>query len=337
MGQFEADFYHINGLCMESRKRREHLSEEDVQSNRQLIESLKRSMDSKNGGAGSSASSPSDKMMMMDMEGLGDDLEEDEEVIINGEVINKANGDGQQPKVVATSSAKSIKQGITSKKRTSKKDSKKKANGSSNSMASSNSSCGSSLGGRSPTPNSGELLLGVPSKSKKDFAPDSASERSVSSADEEEDDEDDEEEEEEEEAEEKHDNRKAEIALLKSKGNSSETNAAVLKAMEFRRRRSLPPPPPPAVPVTWEAYIRAPKGSPPCLSRPLKSKTSTRTFKATLAMSKDFPLSIESLLNVLEVVAPFKHFKKLNEFVRLNLPPGFPVKIGRWFLPFLSG
>lgn len=34
------------------------------------------------------------------------------------------------------------------------------------------------------------------------------------------------------------------------------------------------------------------------------------------------------LLNVLEVVAPFKHFNKLREFVQMKLPPGFPVKLG---------
>lgn len=33
------------------------------------------------------------------------------------------------------------------------------------------------------------------------------------------------------------------------------------------------------------------------------------------------------LLNVLEVIAPFKHFTKLRKFVQMKLPPGFPVKI----------
>jgi hypothetical protein len=44
--------------------------------------------------------------------------------------------------------------------------------------------------------------------------------------------------------------------------------------------------------------------------------------------SPDFPLSVDMLLNVLEVIAPFKHFSKLREFVLMKLPPGFPVKIG---------
>uniref|UniRef100_A0A6Q2YFJ7 Ankyrin repeat domain-containing protein n=1 Tax=Esox lucius TaxID=8010 RepID=A0A6Q2YFJ7_ESOLU len=65
----------------------------------------------------------------------------------------------------------------------------------------------------------------------------------------------------------------------------------------------------------------------PHLGRALVCKESKKNFKATVAMSQDFPLGIESLLNVLEVIAPFKHFNKLREFVQLKLPPGFPVKL----------
>lgn len=39
--------------------------------------------------------------------------------------------------------------------------------------------------------------------------------------------------------------------------------------------------------------------------------------------------SLHRLLNVLEVIAPFKHFNKLREFVQMKLPPGFPVKLGK--------
>lgn len=53
-------------------------------------------------------------------------------------------------------------------------------------------------------------------------------------------------------------------------------------------------------------------------------------------MSKDFPLSVDMLLNVLEVIAPFKHFSKLREFVTLKLPSGFPVKIDIPILPTVS-
>lgn len=39
-GQYESDLYTVNGLMLESRKRREHLSSDDLQKNKALIESL---------------------------------------------------------------------------------------------------------------------------------------------------------------------------------------------------------------------------------------------------------------------------------------------------------
>lgn len=53
-------------------------------------------------------------------------------------------------------------------------------------------------------------------------------------------------------------------------------------------------------------------------------------------MSQNFPLTVNSLLNVLEVIAPFKHFNKLREFVQMKLPPGFPVKIDIPILPTVT-
>ena len=41
------------------------------------------------------------------------------------------------------------------------------------------------------------------------------------------------------------------------------------------------------------------------------------------------------LLNVLEIIAPFKHFNKLQELVQMKLPPGFPVKLGMCVSLFL--
>ena len=40
VGNFLADFYSVNGLVLESRKRREHLSEEDILRNKAIMESL---------------------------------------------------------------------------------------------------------------------------------------------------------------------------------------------------------------------------------------------------------------------------------------------------------
>uniref|UniRef100_A0A803W817 Ankyrin repeat domain 13C n=1 Tax=Ficedula albicollis TaxID=59894 RepID=A0A803W817_FICAL len=114
---------------------------------------------------------------------------------------------------------------------------------------------------------------------------------------------------------------KAIMESLSKGGNLMEQN------FEPVRRQSLTPPSPNT--ISWEEYISAESGKAPHLGRELVCKESKKTFKATIAMSQEFPLGIESLLNVLEVIAPFKHFNKLREFVQMKLPPGFPVKLGK--------
>nr|XP_037288194.1 ankyrin repeat domain-containing protein 13C-like [Rhipicephalus microplus] len=111
-------------------------------------------------------------------------------------------------------------------------------------------------------------------------------------------------------------------------------NTMVLENSEPQRRKSLPPPS--RRDVTFEEYISATPGNPPILGRQPVCKTTTKVFKATLAMSQNFPLTVNSLLNVLEVIAPFKHFNKLREFVQMKLPPGFPVKIDIPILPTVT-
>lgn len=44
--------------------------------------------------------------------------------------------------------------------------------------------------------------------------------------------------------------------------------------------------------------------------------------------SDDFPLGVDVLLDILEIVAPFKHLNKLRRFCDARLPPGFPVRLG---------
>ncbi|XP_076667784.1 ankyrin repeat domain-containing protein 13C isoform X3 [Andrena cerasifolii] len=100
------------------------------------------------------------------------------------------------------------------------------------------------------------------------------------------------------------------------------------------RRASLTPPP--ESNITWDEYISAPPGQCPLLGRNLVYKESSKSFKATVAMSPDFPLTVDMLLNVLEVIAPFKHFSKLRQFVLMKLPPGFPVKIDIPILPTVT-
>lgn len=68
---------------------------------------------------------------------------------------------------------------------------------------------------------------------------------------------------------------------------------------EFPRKESLPPPPP--TNVTWDEYLNAEPGKHPVLGRHLICKESSKGFKPTVAMSEEFPLTVEMLLNVLEV------------------------------------
>ncbi|XP_050311709.1 ankyrin repeat domain-containing protein 13C [Anthonomus grandis grandis] len=100
------------------------------------------------------------------------------------------------------------------------------------------------------------------------------------------------------------------------------------------RRASLTPPP--EKNISWEEYINAEPNNYPRLGRELVYKESSKSFKATIAMSSDFPLSVEMLLNVLEVIAPFKHFSKLRDFINFKLPAGFPVKIELPILPTVT-
>lgn len=100
------------------------------------------------------------------------------------------------------------------------------------------------------------------------------------------------------------------------------------------RRPSLNPPP--ITNITWDDYINSTPGQCPSLGRTLVYKKSSKAFKATAAMSPDFPFTVDMLLNVLEVIAPFKHFSKLREFVLMKLPPGFPVKIDIPILPTVT-
>lgn len=100
------------------------------------------------------------------------------------------------------------------------------------------------------------------------------------------------------------------------------------------RRSSLSPPPDKS--ITWQQYVACEENCYPRLGRDLVYKESSKNFKATIAMSPEFPLSVEMLLNVLEVIAPFKHFSKLRDFVSSKLPAGFPVKVEIPILPTVT-
>lgn len=85
-------------------------------------------------------------------------------------------------------------------------------------------------------------------------------------------------------------------ALLENfaKGNLEQNGAE-----DMPRKESLVPPP--KSPVSWKEYIAAPVGEFPSLGRRPVCKESSKGFKATVAMSEDFPLTVDMLLNVLEV------------------------------------
>jgi len=107
------------------------------------------------------------------------------------------------------------------------------------------------------------------------------------------------------------------------------------KLAETARKDSLNRPP--SRDISWDEYLNSDPGDPPLLGREPKCKESKKTFKATVAMSEEFPLTINMLLSVLEIIAPqFKHFQKLRDFVEIKLPPGFPVKVDIPVLPTVS-
>lgn len=101
---------------------------------------------------------------------------------------------------------------------------------------------------------------------------------------------------------------------------------------EIAYRPSLPPPP--ANQITWEEYVSASHA--PCLGRQQKCKESKKEFKAQLAMSEEFPLTVAELDQLLDALVPLAKFRKLKEFINLKLPPGFPVKIDIPIVPAIS-
>lgn len=72
------------------------------------------------------------------------------------------------------------------------------------------------------------------------------------------------------------------------------------------------------------------------IGRPIEQTTKTQKFKAQLWLSENYPLSLqEQVLPIIDLMAASNaHFKKLRDFITLQLPAGFPVKIGEtkyWF------
>ncbi|XP_038049547.1 ankyrin repeat domain-containing protein 13C-like isoform X2 [Patiria miniata] len=98
-------------------------------------------------------------------------------------------------------------------------------------------------------------------------------------------------------------------------------------------RHSLPPPP--STDITWSEYIKG-RPSRAHIGRPQVCKESKKVFKATVALSEEFPMELPDLLNILEVLTPMKHFQKLRDFMSIKMPPGFPIKIDVPVLPTIT-
>lgn len=67
------------------------------------------------------------------------------------------------------------------------------------------------------------------------------------------------------------------------------------------------------------------------IGRPKEVCNKTQKFRATLWLCEEHPLSMhEQVLPIIDLMAISNaHFAKLRDFITLQLPAGFPVKIGK--------
>nr|CAB3221745.1 ankyrin repeat domain-containing protein 13C-like [Phallusia mammillata] len=95
---------------------------------------------------------------------------------------------------------------------------------------------------------------------------------------------------------------------------------------EPERRKSLPAPE--GQKMSWDQYHKSLAASNPCLGRYPREKINQKQFDPVVGLSADFPVRLEDLLPILEALGPKgKMFSKLKDFIKLRLPPGFPVRV----------
>lgn len=75
------------------------------------------------------------------------------------------------------------------------------------------------------------------------------------------------------------------------------------------------------------------------IGRPRELNTKVQKFKATLWLSESYPLSLpEQILPIVDLMAiSSSHFAKLRNFIQMQLPSGFPVKIGTKYDDLIIG
>ena len=88
--------------------------------------------------------------------------------------------------------------------------------------------------------------------------------------------------------------------------------------------------------ITAQQYFQKHCSVPNYLNREIDECKKVQTFNATLSLCEEYPLSLhDQLLPIVDIMAlNNSHFKKLKEFITLQLPSGFPVKIGKLFAIF---
>lgn len=81
--------------------------------------------------------------------------------------------------------------------------------------------------------------------------------------------------------------------------------------------------------VSWQEYFSdTPLDKD--IGRPREVSTKVQKFKATLWLCEDYPLQLqEQIMPILDLMAAISspHFAKLKDFIQMQLPSGFPVKI----------
>lgn len=86
----------------------------------------------------------------------------------------------------------------------------------------------------------------------------------------------------------------------------------------------------PSHPLTPEEYFSGDDLNGRDVGQPTKCTTKVQRFKANLWLSEDFPIKLqEQVLPILDLMSTMAspHVSKLKDFITMQLPSGFPVKI----------